>query len=255
MAAGRYKIDHALSALGSGLLKTQSVSVRAVLKYNDKADAPYCVPNELICGQIGHFLGLPFPPGGIIEDPKDLTRPGFISLNFNPSGDEFPPVEPSECVNRLPDLSAGLLLFDILVANNDRNKKNISVDWSISPPRMYAFDHGHALFGAIPDGGQERLNEMRDRLGVSEGMRIQGLGHCLLKYIDTDQHFEKWLKWISLLPDFLIEDLCREAMSYGINQAEAESAIDFLKYRREHLAVIIRNNKGEFRGIQWSPSP
>ena len=138
------------------------------------SNAPYCVPNEVVCGEIGRFLGLPVPPAGVVYTPKgdDLF---YASLDFNLTGNALPPVNVTKCVSVLPRESAGVLLFDILIANSDRHGRNLSVDFSAKPPRMNIFDHGHALFGKDAGNGVARLEKLSDRLGVSAGSRT-----CLL---------------------------------------------------------------------------
>jgi hypothetical protein len=66
-------------------------------------------------------------------------------------------------------------------------------------------------------------------------------------------YFDKWLERIEALPDFFIEERCQEMVGLGANAQEGESAIDFLKYRRDNIRGILNNHRLEFRGIsQWS---
>ena len=37
----------------------------ALHKWNNQNASAYCIPNELICGELGRFIGLPIPPFGI----------------------------------------------------------------------------------------------------------------------------------------------------------------------------------------------
>ena len=111
----------------------------------DNSLAPYCIPNELICGELARFLRLPVPPVGVVS--QSAGTPLFASRDFNLTGNSLPPVDVAACVQQLPRLSAGLLLFDIWVANCDRHAENFSVDFLATPPVMNIFDHSHALFG------------------------------------------------------------------------------------------------------------
>jgi len=106
------------------------VSIYAVAKPN--GPGPYCVPNEYICGRLGLFVGLPVPPGGIVTID---SKPWYASMNFNLNGVSLPPVDIPECLRQLPRLSAGLLLFDILVMNADRHRGNFAVDFAETPQR------------------------------------------------------------------------------------------------------------------------
>jgi hypothetical protein len=131
----------------------------------------------------------------------------FACLNFNLSaGDTLPPVDADTCVDTLPELSCGLVLFDMLIANNDRHAKNFSVDFLQTPPRMSVFDHSHALFGHASGQGLARLTALRDRLAISGGPVTSGNRHCLLDKIKTDDHFDHWYARIQSIPDHLIKD-------------------------------------------------
>jgi hypothetical protein len=231
--SGRYRITLLGLPLGTGVSDSQIVSIPGVAKKNCP-NAPYCVANEVVCGEIGRFLGLSVPPSGVFYPPKgnDLF---FASLDFNLTGNTLPPVNATRCVEVLTVESTGLLLFDILIANSDRHGRNFSVDDSAKPPKMNVFDHGHALFGKDVGEGVPRLARLRDRLAISAGSRTAGNRHCLLDQVNTDAHFGRWLERIRQIPDYVIEDLCSE---------------DFLKHRRGKLSQIVEENKGQFTGIR-----
>lgn len=252
MPHGKYRIIAFGRQLGIGVAGSQFASISAVAKCNSDA-APYCIPNELICSEIARFLCLPVPPAGIIHAPEASPTDWFASLDFNLTGDALPPIDPVRCAAELADLSTGLLLFDILVANCDRHRGNLSANFLVDPPEMNVFDHSHALFGFVESQGMQRLIGLRERLGVSGGSQTRGNRHCLLDALTADEHFGKWLERISLLPDFLIEDVCNQAVGFGIDANEAGAAMDFIRHRRDRLSRIVDDNRSEFRGIQqWS---
>ncbi len=185
--------------------------------------------------------------------PQSAPPELFASLDFNLTGVALPPVDPFQCAGTFPDLSAGLLLFDILVANCDRHRGNLSADLLAKPPQMNVFDHSHALFGFHAGQGEARLGELRDRLGVSGGSHTHGNRHCLLDVLTTADYFAKWIDRIAKIPDFFLEDACGDVVGLGITDTEAKAGVDFLKHRRDDLRRIIETGKAEFRGIsQWS---
>ncbi len=246
--SGRYRITLLGLPLGAGVSDSQIVSIPGVAKKNCP-NAPYCVANEVVCGEIGRFLGLSVPPAGVFYPPKgnDLF---FASLDFNLTGNTLPPVNATRCVEVLPQESTGLLLFDILIANSDRHGRNFSVDYSPKPPKMNVFDHGHAMFGKDAGEGAARLARLRDRLAISAGSHTAGNRHCLLDQVNTDAHFGRWIERIRQIPDYVIEDLCSELPSLGCTKAEAAAAEDFLKHRRGKLAQIVEENRAQFTGIR-----
>lgn len=254
MPTANYRIVAYGQQLGIGVAGAQYVALSSVAKQNGPA-APYCIPNELICGELGRFIRLPVPPICVVTTASQ--PPMVASLDFNLTGNSLPPVDVAQCVSVLPDVSAGLLLFDIWVANCDRNDRNFSVDFLAKPPQMNVFDHSHALFGYAPGQGEARLTGLQDRLGISwttnnpfDSGRHR---HCLLDVVGTDRHFVKWVERIRAVPNFLIEEVCRDAQPYGITAAEADAASRFLKERRDSMSAIIKNNRAEFAAItNWS---
>jgi hypothetical protein len=122
-----YRIESLGEKLGASVSGTRHVYLRAVAKQNNPNGSAYCIPNELICGEIGRFIGLPIPPVAIVSLPDG--KPYVASLDFNLTGHEPPPVDVDACVRLLPSLSTGLLLFDIWVANPDRHNGNFAVDF------------------------------------------------------------------------------------------------------------------------------
>ncbi len=142
MPSALYRIESLGRHLGVGVAGSRYVYLSAVAKEN-VANAPYCIPNELICGELGRFLRLPVPPAGIVTQAGGSAM--VASLDFNLTGNSLPPVNVNQCVRMLPTLSAGLLLFDIWIANCDRHEANFSLDTGTTPPQMSIFDHSHAL--------------------------------------------------------------------------------------------------------------
>jgi len=244
MAANQYSI----AAIGQVAETTAAMPVHgqihALLK-NSKY-LKYCVPNEYICAEIGRYLCLPIPPSGLCYQKGHDPEHWFASWNFNFTASSLPPIDVDQCYQELPSESTGLILFDILIANNDRHRKNVSLDLSYSPARMSVFDHSHALFGAVDGRGKDRLDGNRDSFVITD--------HCLLKSVSSDRFFNEWISRIAGLLDYLIEHACEATVPLGmITTAEARVAKEFLKYRKEQIKSIVTKNKREFTGIKtWS---
>lgn len=253
MALGRrFRIVAVGRQVGIGVADSHYITVSAVAKQNS-ANAPYCMPNELICAEIAQFLRLPVPSFAIVRESDPKAEPWFASLDFNLTSTSLPPIDPAQCMASLPDLSMGLLLFDILVTNSDRHRGNLAVDMSVTPPRMTIYDHSHAFLGRIGGQAMQRLTDMRDRLGVTgDPLHTSGNRHCLLDLVTTTAHFDKWADRIGIIPDFLIDEICQDAIELGISDNEAFAAGQTLKYRRDNFRQIVKNHKSDFQGmIQW----
>lgn len=163
----------------------------------------------------------------------------------------------AQCIAELPDLCAGLLMFDLWVANCDRHGGNFSVDFLAKPLQMNIFDHSHALFGYAAGLGEVRRNGLIDRLGISwttnSPIDSGKHRHCLLDVINTDTHFYKWVDRVQAVPDYFIEEVCQDAQPYGLTAADVSAAISFLKQRRDRLLPIMKAHHAEFTAIKsWS---
>lgn len=221
--------------------------VDAYLK--DSKTLKYTVSNEYICAELGRFIGLPIPPSGLCYKQGHDPEHFFASLNFNLCNSVLPPIDPADCVRHLGFESAGVVLFDMLIANGDRHRNNINLDTSQTPPRLTVFDHGHALFGSVNGGGSARLNNLRDNFVIVSPRR-----HCLLDSINNDGHFGEWIDRIRNLPNYLIDNACDATVPLGmITAAEAAAAKAFLKHRKSEIKSLVNANRPEFRAItQWS---
>lgn len=220
---------------------------------------PYCIPNELIAARIGHALGLPIPPFGITAG--EGGRLYFSSLDFNytakktrssPMSIERPPIIPAFCAANLSWLSTGITVFDVFIANQERNEEHIIADNPLDPKWLVAFDHDMALFGGDPPSpnGIDRLVAIGDGLGVNDG----NFRHCLLDVHHEPADLTDWVKRVLWLPKYLLRDACDAAVSVGLKVAEADAAFKFLNERRERLGVIIKDNLHEFTRVkQWMP--
>ena len=61
------------------------------------------------------------------------------------------------------------------------------------------------------------------------------------------------MKRIESTPNFYIEEVCRDALPYGMSAAEGDAAAGFLKGRRDNIRKLVNDNRAEFTAItQWS---
>jgi HipA-like kinase len=216
------------------------------------AASPYCVANEFISGRIGNMLGLPIPPFAITHGAD--ARIFFSSLDFNFNRERLPPVVPEQCVENLPELSAGVLVFDILVANEDRRDENLLVDKVSKPAEMIVFDHDQAIFGGCVLKGVGRLRKLRDELGVTGKKPMQGCRQIFLDLIDRAELLDPWIERVSQIPEWFIDDTCTiAATELGVTDEERLESREFLLHRRNNLEQIVRNNRAEFSAIKNWP--
>jgi hypothetical protein len=226
---------------------SQYGTVQTFIKANSSA-SPYCVPNELICGEIARFLRLPVPPLGIVRSTASGKEPLFASLRF--SEDVKPGVDALRCVEKLPSLCAGVLVFDIFVANEDRHDQNLAPDSRSNPKFLYVFDHDVALFGWKAQGGIQRMETLQDRLGVTGSTVTGGNRHCFIDLVSRERDLLDWIEKVRTIPEWFIKGVCEEGIGLGISADEAKAATQFLKYRRNELDSLVRKHKEEFKAVQ-----
>jgi hypothetical protein len=159
-------------------------------------------------------------------------------------------VRPAECYNQHPRLCTGILLFDILIGNCDRHRGNIKVDNPNKPKRIHVFDHDHALFHVEPDKGCERLEAIKDRLGITGGSVSSQHRHIFLDEANSVPHMEEWCFRIRDIPPWFIEDVCQQVRGVGVRKKEIMKASEFLTERRDTLGPLILANKHEFPRIE-----
>ncbi len=159
-----YRITELHAATRGGMNAAVDADIGGIAKMND--ESPFTIANEVIAARIGQALGLPIPAGVIAEDAAKKLY--YLSLDVSREGKTLPPVIPADFAREEPRLTAGCVVFDVLIANGDRNTSNLSRDPAYTPPRVSVFDHGHALLGTNPPIGFERLELATDRLGCRD---------------------------------------------------------------------------------------
>lgn len=225
--------------------------LRGIAKTNDASI--YTIANEVIAARIGQTLGLPVPAGVIAE--SDAKKLYYLSLDVSYEGTQLPPIVPADFVAEEPWLSAGCVVFDILIANGDRNTSNIARDPNFNPPRVSIFDHGHALLGTGGLLGEQRLKEAADKLGCDGKSGTLGSRSALLDHLANDGDLFAWAERAKELPRYIFKDACALIAQPGrlnLNQTEADRVARWLADRAQNLEQLICDNKAEFPGItQW----
>ena len=234
MPSTRYKIWSFGPSVGEGITQANYIGVSGVAKAASD-DLPFVITNELICSYLAKAILLPIPPGFVIEDEG---IPYFVSLNFNLVGEDLPPANVSKIVKNHPELSCGIILFDLWILNNDRHTNNISYDKDSD--RVQIFDHSHALMtnkDLFTDSTLGKTNIIIDE-------------HCLARELEDLDGMVKWLNRIQSIPEYYIREVVESAMSFGLNDESPEICISFLLERQMNLQSLISENLSMFPKIQ-----
>lgn len=237
MPATRYKIWGIGKPVGTGATGSIYVGGQGIAKVAS-ADLPYVVVNELICAHLAKAILLPIPPGFIIENEG---TPYYVSMDFNLSGEGLPPADAELIAQKHPELTCGIILFDIWILNDDRHNQNIAYDQATD--KVQIFDHSHALLSNKDP--RTYLEGKRDQLGIGDH-------HCLGKELNSLEGMREWVDRISLVPEFYIREVVESVKSVGLSSDQADFCKDFLLERRGKLLDLVRANTAYFQKVQPS---
>lgn len=215
-------------------MRSLHVGIAGVAKAASE-DQPYAVVNELICNCLARSLLLPIPPGFIIEHDGE---PHYVSLNFNLAGEELPPANAEIIVKNHPDISCGIILFDMWIINDDRHHRNIAYDSSTN--KVQIFDHSHAFLRGKDI--ESRLESKRTELGIDR--------HCLAPKLNSLGSLPAWIEKIEHISEFYIRGVVESSSSIGLQEKYVDLCTDYLLERRKRLVELIRSHKDKFPKVQ-----
>lgn len=246
MPANKYKIWGTVgSPVNDGVSASVNVGVATIAKTSNTKE-PNIVINELACNLIARSLFLPCPPGILLDHGGDTY---FCSMNFNLAGQALPPIPVSTVLSNHPRLCWGIILFDILMMNPDRHRRNLAYDRTSD--RLQIFDHSRAFLPLTAD-----IDSI-----ISSNLGKLGLrAHCLQSEITTMDGFDFWSKRIKALPDFAIDETVSAICKVGFPHDKSNTAAGFLKSRRDQIDALVTTNIKQFPRLQPSivvpvPSP
>lgn len=239
VAVSAYKIWAVGPRVGNSATNPLHVGVAGIAKSNVPGP-PTTVANELVCSRLASVLLLPTPPGFLIDH---NGSPHFVSLNFNLAGHSLPPVNGAEMVAAHPELSWGIVLFDMWILNSDRHSQNVAYDKSTNAVQI--FDHSHALFA-------------RGRQQMTLNSALPGIGgHCIAQHLTSLAGLDVWCARIASLPDFFVRTSVKDVADpqFGVTPDDATFCADWLLDRRGKLKSIVLANQAAFPKISaadWS---
>jgi hypothetical protein len=209
--------------------------------------SPYLIANEWIASNIAQFLRLPIPPFSL---QRKKTRSTVMFSSYSFEGDSKPAnSDPAVLYKKFPEICAGVVVFDILVANFDRHHRNIKVDNAANPTTLYIIDHERSLFHLYPGRGIKQLKAVANRLGITDGTDSRNEWHCLIELLESADDISTWIGKVASLPNWFIETICNDVWKVSITAAERNAVIEWLKGRRDSLGPLILSHKDRFTSI------
>ncbi len=235
----------AADQITDGVNDAAVVSTRHLAHWNSPT-SPYLLANEWICGNIANFLRLQIPPFSLFREGRQpRSRKLFGSLWID---DIAPPDTIAEkCVRQHPRDCAGIVVFDILVANSDRHKDNLRVDDPLEPSEVFVYDHDRAFFGYVKGEAASRLDRLTNRLGITGGSQSTGNAHCLIEHLSSSDDIRYWAERVETIPLWFIEEVCNdECVPIRLRDA----GISFLRHRKDNIRKVISSNRDQFPGVK-----
>lgn len=217
------------SGIPGGATDSEFCTFRGIVK-KAETQSPFLVANEFIAGRLAMMLGLPVPPGAIVE--LDDGTKAYGCMRFGANGDAIAPAIASVFVADNPTLAAKIVMFDCWIANEDRHEGNLA-DVNHTTPMIY--DHDQSLFGANGGRRLDRLDDLRDS-AILNG--------CLAQHVTNAEPFSAFANRIRVLchPLYgMVRSICEEVRMAGIITADEEGKIvEFLEYREPKLIEMVR---------------
>lgn len=248
--------DKTLGEFGLGKLNEVGRAIGAVQAYHranlpQDGEAPYAVANEFICSEFGRLAGLSIPPGALTTSTVDRKTIMFSCLDFESSFGELVNAESDRCCELLLEECTGLALFDMIIANPDRESWNLRTNDSLSPTFIRVFDHADALFNVV---GKERFDKQPLWSGLSwPPPRREKESHFLLPNLCNGEFFARWCDKFHRIPSFQIKNIFSAARRSGITAAEAKAAYDFIMFRKNNIQKIAEANRSLFCSSFFDP--
>ena len=210
------KITRIIREISNGATKPYIVECddgkQYVAKFPGNPDGTRVLINELVCALLAKKLKLPLPDFKVVEidnieifdvleeDIKLINGSVFCS-KYVEKATQIPSYRFVQKVNNIDD-ALKILIFDVIVGNNDRNKGNLLVN--LKNNSLVMIDHSHVFIGeAIWD---ERL--LRELVG--NNISIDEMNHFFLDmFINEVNKFDKkeFYEYINLVRSITLKDI------------------------------------------------
>lgn len=175
-------------------------------------DQPLMIANEFIGARLAIAIGLPGLPGEVAHYQNEKV---WVTPQISEDSALTPPPMSEELNSKFPYIAAGIKVFDIWVANQDRHNENILFSpkigaWLIDHEDILAANHGHDIdysFDGWMDG-------------------TQFLGSVSL----DNPHVKEWCHKINNIHASIVPPI--------INEAYARNLLD-AKYRDKYKSILL----------------
>lgn len=219
--------------MGDGMTRPRYCTLNGVAKL-PSSDFPCLVLNELVCTDLATVLGLPVPPGVVVEAEQG---PAYVSLQFGETGERPPPIIPATFAADNADLAAAVVVFDLWIGNEDRHDEGLAYSPGLIPPAV--FDHSHAIYKNL---------QPTSALEYRGGMDL--LDGCLVDVISDSAALVHWVVSIERAQDDVIFRICtRAARNARLPPSTGTTAASFLIKRKGMVRGILKRNRARMTSL------
>jgi hypothetical protein len=249
-----YYVTNWVKPAGRGASQAYCVELGGYAK-TATSDNPFVVVNERIASKLGAAAALPIPPGALLlNDQRSPAEVAWFSMSYLRGFGQLPDVNPAEVAAALPELTAGVIAFDYIIANTDRNAGNLAlVDGPVPTPtgietrkRLEVFDHSHAVIYK-PDKNVAVV----DHLKATQDQWVIG-GSCLVPHVTSAGYLLAWAGRLQeRLTDAVVREACLEApmITNAVTGTDAEALAGFLCYRRDAVQRELHGHAADFKAV------
>lgn len=226
---------------------------RYVAKFPGNPDKYKVLINEFVCAKLAKLLKLPIPNFELatidniekyhLEDIEPINGTAFCSY-FVDKAANLPGYYVLTKVSNKYD-SIKILIFDVLVGNNDRNPGNLLIN--LKNNSLLIIDHSHVFIHEALWNSRNLSELIGARIDLSKmnKFNFDNLSSCL-----NDQSYKseitKFIKSIKQLKEFQIIDIIDSIpKDWSISKEEKKSLKDFLMDRISRIDEICRLLKVE----------
>lgn len=210
------KITRIIREISNGATKPYIIECddgnQYVAKFPGNPDGTRVLINEFVCGSLAKKLKLPLPDFKIIKidniEEFDILKGNIELINgsifcskYVEKATHIPSYRFIRKVNNIND-SLKILIFDVIIGNNDRNQGNLLVN--LKNNSLVMIDHSHVFIGeALWD--EKMLLEL-----IGNDISIKEMNHFFLDmFMNEINKFDKieFYEYINLVRSITIEDI------------------------------------------------
>lgn len=234
---GYFSLDN-YGALVEGSDGVSAVRLSAFMRQN-YPERPWGVVNDYISSMLGMSIGLPVPPGALIQ--LYDGEYAYVSMGFSIKGDRLPPVIFEQFVVERPWEASGIIAFDQWISNTDRHDENIGYHDRFG---VAVFDHDLSLLIRSQNDPIGMLREYRDAHVVR---------HDLAPYMTTAEYFEMWSTRISSVTTQEVRRIVYNCRHAGlITNDLVQELVRFIEHRKTRVLDYIQRTRDEYAKIaEW----